>query len=87
LYISATIATYLLRCHPRLMINNLERIRKLRALQLKQMRKDKKLTQEQLEELSGVSRQTIISIEKGDMGWNSDSEQLIVEALNNYQTE
>jgi len=69
------------------MINNLERIRKLRALQLKQMRKDKKLTQEQLEELSGVSRQTIISIEKGDMGWNSDSEQLIVEALNNYQTE
>jgi len=65
-------------------MNNLDRIRKLRALQIKQLRKTKKLTQEQLAKLSGVQRQTIVNIESGKNGWSSDSELLILEALNKY---
>lgn len=65
-------------------MNTIDRIRKLRALQIKQLRKEKNLTQQELADLSGVQRQTIINIEKGENGWSADSELLILEALKNY---
>jgi DNA-binding XRE family transcriptional regulator len=65
-------------------MNNIDRIRKLRGLQIKQMRTAKKLTQEQLAKLSGVDRKTIINMESGENGWSGDSELLILEALKNY---
>jgi DNA-binding XRE family transcriptional regulator len=66
-------------------MNNIDRIRKLRALQIRTLRTEKNLTQDQLAKLSGVDRKTIISIESGEKGWRSDSELLILEALKNYE--
>lgn len=62
-------------------MTNIDRIRKLRALQIKQLRTEKKLTQDELAKLSGVDRKTIMSMESGENGWNVDSEILILEAL------
>ena len=64
---------------------NIDAIRKLRGLRIKQLRIEKNLTQEELEKLSGVTRQTIIKIEAGEMGYNCDSEILVSETLNNLK--
>lgn len=62
---------------------NIEAIRKLRGLRIRQLRKDNNLTQDELAKLSGVARQTIITIEAGENSWNVDSEILILETLKN----
>jgi len=61
---------------------NIEAIRKLRGLRIKQLRLEKKLTQEELSALSGVDRKTIINMECGENSWHVDTEILILEALN-----
>ena len=60
---------------------NIDAIRKLKALRIKQLRIEKKLTQDELSKLCGVDRKTIGHIESGEKGWNIDSEILILEAL------
>lgn len=62
---------------------NLHPIRKKRALELKQMRLDRHITQMELSALSGLTQATISRIETGEIGWNIDSELIYFETLNN----
>lgn len=64
--------------------NRMTTIRLLRAWELKSFRKQSGITQEILSQLSGLSRQTIINIEKAKIGWNVDSEILYFEAIKKY---
>lgn len=66
-------------------MSNIDRIRKLKALRIKEQRKEKHLTQAQLAKLAGVHRDTVINIERGENGCRDDSELLILEALKNYE--
>lgn len=56
-------------------------IRVKRGFELKAFRKESGITQLRLAQLSGLTRQTIINIEKGTIGWNIDSEILYFETL------
>lgn len=62
----------------------LDPLRKKRGNELRQFRIEKKLNQQQLALLSGLSTRTIMRIENGTIGWNIDSEILYFEALKNY---
>lgn len=59
-------------------------IRIKRGNELRSYRIEKRLTQLQLSQLSGLTRSTIIKIESGLIGWNIDSEILYFETIKNY---
>lgn len=63
----------------------IEPIRKQRAAELKQLRIEKGVNRVQLQQLSGLSRTTIIRIENGTIGWNVDSEIIYFETLKQYE--
>lgn len=62
---------------------NINLIRKKRADELKQIRIEKNISQEQLSEKSGLHRATISRIESGKIGWNIDSELVYFTTLQN----
>jgi DNA-binding XRE family transcriptional regulator len=59
-------------------------IRLKRASELRSFRKEVGITQEQLAVKSGLTRATVIAIEKGTIGWNVDSEILYFETLKQW---
>lgn len=63
------------------MIMDISPARLRRSKELKAFRKEVGLTQVKLSELSGLTRTTIVAIEKGTIGWNVDSELLYFETL------
>jgi transcriptional regulator with XRE-family HTH domain len=60
---------------------NIDPLRRKRAMELKLMRVQKKLTQDKLSELSGLDKKTISNLESGESGWNVDSEIMYLEGL------
>lgn len=62
---------------------NINNLRKLRALLLLSTRKEMKMTQERMAELSGLSRATIVRLESGKNSCNQDSELIYLETLKN----
>lgn len=60
---------------------NIDRIRKLKALQFKNTRKECGLTQSELSLMSGLEQSTISRMESGVFQWNCDSEFLFYEAI------
>lgn len=68
-----------------LQIMNINCIRKLKALQFRNARKDAGLTQEQLSLMTGMRQATISRMESGEFQWNCDSEYLYFEAIRFYK--
>lgn len=64
---------------------NIDRIRKLKALQFKNARKECGLTQSALSLMSGLEQSTISRMESGEFQWNCDSEYLYFEAIRFYK--
>lgn len=62
---------------------NIDQERQRRGLELKVMRIKKMITQDDLSKLSGLTKKTIGKIERGDTGWNIDSEIIYLETLKN----
>jgi len=60
------------------------RIRRLKALLFISKRKEAKLSQEQLAELSGLRQATISKMERGLVAWSVDSEIILMETLRKY---
>lgn len=61
---------------------NICKLREKRAAELKKLRKQKRITQEKLSQLAGITRSTISKLENGEDSWNADSEMLYLAALN-----